>query len=59
MHFELYRQLTLAGKRWAWRLRAGDGEIIARGESYSRKVDAERCIELVQASAIAEVEERG
>jgi uncharacterized protein YegP (UPF0339 family) len=58
MHFELYRQLTLAGKKWAWRLRAENGEIIARGESYSRKIDAERAIEIVQASAIAEVEEK-
>jgi len=58
MHFELYRQLTLGGKKWAWRLRADNGEIIASGESYSRRIDAERSIELVQASGIAEVVEK-
>jgi len=58
MRFELYRQLTLGGKKWAWRLRADNGEIIASGESYSRRIDAERSIELVQASGIAEVVEK-
>ncbi len=58
MHFELYRQLTLAGKKWAWRLRAANGEIIARGESYSRRIDAVEAIEKVQASSIAEIEEK-
>lgn len=56
MKFELYRQLTLAGKRWAWRLRGDNGEKIASGESYSRRIDAERAIEIVQASSIATVD---
>lgn len=27
---------------WRWRLRSPNGEIVADGESYTRKVDAER-----------------
>ncbi|MEO5605589.1 MAG: DUF1508 domain-containing protein [Novosphingobium sp.] len=55
MHFELYRSLTLLGRQWRWRLRAGNGEIIASGEGYHNRADAEHAIGLVQHSASAPV----
>lgn len=54
--FELYPQvsgttmgpdgevLRTGGEQWRWRLRAGNGEIVATGESYTRKQDARRAI---------------
>ena len=57
MRFTLRRRLTIRGYRWSWRLKAGNGEIIAHGESYSRRIDAVRAIELVQGSGIAVIDE--
>lgn len=55
MRFILRRRFTLRGYRWFWSLRAKNGETIAQGHTrgYSRKVDAEYAIELVQGSGIA------
>lgn len=59
MRFVWNRRRTWRGYRYFWNLKAGNGEIIAQGHTrgYSRKVDMDRAIELVQASAIAVVEE--
>lgn len=57
MRFVVFRRLTLFGRKWFWHLKAGNGEIIASGEGYSRKADAIRAIELVQGSGVAVVEE--
>lgn len=40
MKIELYSRITLLGRKWFFRIRASNGEIIAQSESYSRKVDA-------------------
>lgn len=57
MRYELYRSRW--GRQWRWRLRAANNRIIAvSGEGYHNKADAERAIELVQASTIATVEEK-
>ena len=40
MKIELYSRVTLLGRKWFFRIRASNGEIIAQSESYSRKVDA-------------------
>jgi len=45
MQFEIYRTKA---KEFRWRLRADNGEIIAHGESYKRRADLLRCIELVK-----------
>lgn len=38
---ELYRRLTLRGKRWFWRVRAYNGNIVAiGGEGYHNFTDA-------------------
>jgi uncharacterized protein len=54
--FYIYRD---ANGEYRWRLRAGNGRIIAdSGEGYVRKIDCERSIELVkEESATALVEE--
>jgi uncharacterized protein YegP (UPF0339 family) len=43
MRFELYQQAN----QWRWRLRAANGEIIASGESYWNRQDAEHAVNLV------------
>jgi uncharacterized protein YegP (UPF0339 family) len=55
MRFVLYSRLTLRGRRWFWRLKAGNGEIVAHGSTrgYSRRIDAETAIGLVRASGAA------
>jgi uncharacterized protein len=43
MKFELYR----SGTEWRWRLKAGNGEIIASGEGYVNKEDCKRAVGMV------------
>ena len=51
MKFEIYQ----SGGLWRWRLRAGNGEIIASGESYYNRSDCDHVVQLVKASAAAPV----
>lgn len=55
MRFVWSRRLTLRGHRYFWHLAVVNGEIVAQGHTrgYSRKIDMERAIELVQGSAAA------
>ncbi len=46
MWFELYP----SGGQWRWRLKASNGQIIASGESYWNKTDAENAIRLVKST---------
>lgn len=66
MKFEIYknqqRALTALATdtgEWRWRLKAGNGEIIAQGEGYRNKQDCMHAIDLVRSTnattAIAEV----
>lgn len=66
MKFEIYQQrglnsLAIGGgsSDWRWRLKAGNGEIIAQGEGYRNKQDCLHAIDLVRSTnsttAIAEV----
>lgn len=43
MRFELYK----SGAEWRWRLRAGNNEIIAHGESYKNRQDCVHAVNLV------------
>ncbi|MGY2876367.1 uncharacterized protein ACVW00_003557 [Marmoricola sp. URHA0025 HA25] len=45
--FEIYK----SGEQYRFRLKAGNGEIVATGESYSSKQGAERGVEAVKAAA--------
>lgn len=40
MRIEMFSRLGLCGKRWYFRVRADNGEIIAASEGYKRRVDA-------------------
>ncbi|QKS82454.1 DUF1508 domain-containing protein [Pseudomonas bijieensis] len=52
MYFEIYRQTRgtpSTGKgQWRWRLRAGNHETIASGESYVNKSDCLHVIRLIK-----------
>lgn len=43
MKFQLYK----SGSYWYWRLRAGNNEIVAQGEGYVNKTDAQKAVGLV------------
>jgi uncharacterized protein YegP (UPF0339 family) len=44
-YFEWYR--TRFTKQFRWRMRAGNGEIVASGESYVKKTDMVRALDIV------------
>jgi uncharacterized protein len=46
--FELYKD---QGDKYRWRLKAGNGEVIAVGEAYESKAGAESGIESVRRNA--------
>jgi uncharacterized protein YegP (UPF0339 family) len=48
MRFELFQRRTVRGKRWFWRLKARNGEIVCQSEAYHSRADAEHSIDLVQ-----------
>ena len=52
MHFQIYQQIggLLGSGQWRLRLVAPNGEIVAQGESYVRKEDCLRAIELVKST---------
>ncbi len=39
MKLEIFSRRTLRGKRWFFRVRAANGEIIAHSESYHNRAD--------------------
>jgi uncharacterized protein YegP (UPF0339 family) len=43
-------------KDWGWRLKAGNGEIVASGEGHTRPADAERAFRTVVATVIEVLE---
>lgn len=52
--YEVYRRRNVFGrKRWRFRYRAANGEIISAGQpsGYSRQIDCEHAIALLKASA--------
>lgn len=44
MKFTVYKR----GKEWRWNLKARNGEIIASGESYKRRKDCFKAIDLIK-----------
>ena len=47
--FELYKD---KGDKYRWRLKAGNGEVIAVGEAYDSKASAQNGIESVKRNAV-------
>ena len=54
MRFEVYQQRSLSslaiGGQWRWRLRAGNGEIIAQGEGYTTRQNCLHAISLIKST---------
>ena len=59
--FQKYWRINIfLQRRWYWRFRAGNGEIIAVGEAYNSAEDRDRCIYLIQREAAnARIEDLG
>jgi len=53
MRYEIYK----SNDQWRWRLKAGNHEILASGESYFNRSDCQHAINLVKTSAAAPVKE--
>jgi uncharacterized protein YegP (UPF0339 family) len=51
MRFTIYR--SSSDGLWYWRLRAGNHEVIAQGEGYTRRGGAEHAIELIRSASDA------
>ena len=51
MKVEIYSKFSLRSmkKLWYWRVRAGNGEIVASGEGYVNRMDAIGTINLLKA----------
>ncbi len=45
MQFEIFSKRTLRGKRWFFRLRASNHEILCQSEGYVNRID---CIETMR-----------
>lgn len=57
MKFEVFHRRNLLGKkRWYFRIRAENGQIVAQSEAYSRKIDAVSTAQSVRQSvSVAEI----
>ena len=53
MKFEYFRRLTLRGRRWFFRLRATNGQIVAQGDpsGYHNRIDCVKSIQSIMARA--------
>lgn len=59
MKFEIYKEplklsslaVSQTAGQWRWRLRAGNGEPIASGESYHNKQDCLHAIDLIKSTS--------
>lgn len=53
MLFEVYpaRRGLLRRKQWRWRLKAGNGEIVATGEGFNNRADCMASVQLIRDQA--------
>lgn len=51
MVFELFTRRGIRGRRWYWRLRARNGEVVSQSEGYTNRQDAMATIGLVKHTA--------
>lgn len=47
MKIEIYSRVGMFGRRWYFRLKAGNGEVIAQSEAYNRKESAMSTAQLI------------
>lgn len=52
MIFQLFRRRGLRGRRWYFRLRAANGEIVVQSEGYAHRADALGAIQLIRNQAV-------
>ena len=52
MKYQIFKDVQ---GHWNWRLRAGNNEIIARGEAYYNRADCIHAVRLVQSSSNAPI----
>ena len=56
MKIEIFSRIGLRGRRWYFRIKAANGEIIAQSEAYTRKESAVGTAQLIRQNvATAEV----
>lgn len=57
MVFEIFERRNMLGlKRWYFRIRAANGEMVAQSEAYTRKASAEATVRaIMRAAASADV----
>lgn len=48
MRIELFPRMTWKGKRWFFRVKAGNGEIVATSEAYHNLADARKTAMLLR-----------
>jgi uncharacterized protein YegP (UPF0339 family) len=50
--FEIFSRFTIRGRRWYFRMKAGNGETIAQSEGYTRPEAALDAVTLIQRTAL-------
>ncbi len=49
MKIEMFSRRNLIGrKKWYFRIRAGNGEVVAQSEAYSRRIDAMGTVQAIR-----------
>lgn len=48
LKFEMYDRLTLMGRRYFFRVKGGNGEIVVQSEGYTRRESAMHTIQLLR-----------
>lgn len=49
--FEIYSRIGIRGRRWYFRYRAPNGEIMLQSESYTRKENAQKAVQSIKRTA--------
>jgi len=48
MRIELFSRATLFGRKWFFRIRSSNLQVVAQSEAYSRHIDAKRTAESIK-----------
>lgn len=49
--FEIFSRIGIRGRRWYFRMKAPNGEIIAQSEGYKRIEDAQKTVQVIKRKA--------
>ena len=53
--FEIWKRLG----KWFWHYKAANGEIVASGEGYTRRIDCIKAIKIIKNTADSPIREKG